>query len=152
MSDRNVFVAAFLTAILIVAGAFVLNQFFFFELAKSTIFVAVAVLVFYGENRFSYMLGIMAPMLWFIVDILTGTFISDFRVLFNYVTGGSVAPLETPLHGLSRLVAVVLIVASARAWRKEVSEKFVGRTFWIGVVVSLTYAVVMAGWYMQMAR
>lgn len=152
MSDRNVFVAAFLTAILIVAGAFVLNQFFFFELAKSTIFVAVAVLVFYGENRFSYMLGMMAPTLWFIVDILTGTFISDFRVLFNYVTGGSVAFLETPLHGLSRLVAVVLIVASARAWRKEVSEKLIGRTFWIGVVVSLSYAVVMAFWSMELTR
>ena len=92
MTDRNVFVTSFLTAVLIVAGAFVLQQFFFFELAKSTIFVAIAVMVFYGDNRFSYMLGIIAPVLGFIAAILVGTFFGDFRVLYAYVTGNPVAP------------------------------------------------------------
>ena len=152
MSDRNVFVAAFLTAVLVVAGAFVLSQFFFFELAKSTIFLAIAVLVFYGESRLSYMLGIIAPVLWFIVDILTGIFFTDFRVLLAYVTGGPVAALETPLHGISRLAAVLLIVVSFRAWRKQVPEKFFGRTFWICSVVSLIYAVVLAVWYLRLMQ
>ena len=149
MSDRNVFVAAFLTAVLIVAGAFAWTGLFFFDLAKATIFVAIAVLVFYGEDRLSYMLGILAPALWFFVDILTGIFVTDFRVLIAYVTGNTVAPLETPLHGLARLSAIVLIAASVHAWRKQVPEKFLGKTFWICLVVSLAYAVVLSVWYLR---
>jgi hypothetical protein len=150
MSDRNVFVAAFLTSVLIMGGAFVLSELFFFEFAKSTIFVAIAVLAFYGESEYSYMLGIIAPVLWFVVDILTGTFINDFRVLFSYVTGNTVAPLETPLHGLARIVAVVLVAASVHAWRKEVPEKFFGKTFWISTGISLTYAVALGVWYLRL--
>lgn len=152
MSDRNVFVAAFLTAVLIVGGAFVLSELFFFEFAKSTIFVAIAVLAFYGESEFSYMLGIIAPVLWFVTDILVGTFMNDFRVLFSYVTGNTVAPLETPLDGLARIVAIVLVAASVHAWRKQVSEKFFGKTFWISSGISLVYAVSMAVWYLRLLR
>ncbi len=147
MSDRGVFVAAFLTAVLIVAGAFVLPQFFSFELAKSTIYVATAVMVFFGENRYSYMLGIIAPPLWFFVDILGGIFFRDFRVLFDYITRKGISPLDTPLHALARLMAILLVIVSVRAWRREVSEKFPGKTFWTGLVVSLIYAGLVAVLY-----
>ena len=149
MSDRNVFVAAFLTAVLIVAGAFSFTELFFFDLAKSTIFVAIAVLVFYGESELSYMLGTIAPVLWFLVDILVGSFFSDFRVLYSYVTGNPVAPLETPLHGLARLSAILLVVASVHAWRRQVPEKFFGKTFWICTGISLAYAIILAVWYLK---
>src|SRR5215472_8054053 len=72
MSDRGVFTAAIVTAVLILAGAFVLPQLFIFESAKAVIFVAIAVMVFYGEDHYSYMLGIVFPPLWFIVDTVVG--------------------------------------------------------------------------------
>ena len=50
MSDRWMFVTAFSTVVLIVAGAFAIPQFFVYELIKSSIFVAIAVLVFFGED------------------------------------------------------------------------------------------------------
>lgn len=96
MSDRNVFVAAFLTAVFIVAGAFTLPQFFFFELAKSTIYLAIAILVFFGEDRFSYALGMIAAMVWFVVDIMGGIFFHDFRVLFDYLAGRGLHPWRHP--------------------------------------------------------
>src|SRR5215472_11629330 len=106
MSDKRVFTAALTTAILIVAGAFTFHQFFAFDLAKSSIYIAIAVLVYYGENRYSYMLGIIAPPLWFVVDILGGIFFHDFRVLYNYICAYGIAPLDTPLHGLARISAI----------------------------------------------
>ena len=48
MSDRWVFLIAFLTVIVIVAGAFAMPQYFTFELLKSLIFLAIALLVFFG--------------------------------------------------------------------------------------------------------
>jgi hypothetical protein len=153
MTDRNVFVAAFVTAVLIMAGAFALPPFFFFELAKSTIFVAIAVMVFYGDNRFSYMLGIIAPVLWLIAEILVGSFFTDFRVLVDYMTPNKLlGPLETPLHALSYLGALWLIFVSRRAWKKEVPEKFLGKTFWTCFVISLVYSAVLTVWYLRVVH
>jgi hypothetical protein len=147
MSDQRVFTAALLTAVLIVAGAFTLREFFAFELVKASIYIAIAVLVYYGENQYSFMLGIIAPPLWFIVDILGGIFFRDFQVLYSYLMGKGVAPLETPLDGLARISAAVLMVVSIQAWRREVPGRFISKPFWTSVVVSLAYAAVLMGWH-----
>ncbi len=150
MSDRGVFTAAMVTAVLILAGAFVLPQLFFFESAKALIFVALAVLVFYGEDCYSYMLGMVFPPLWFIVDIVIGAFRHDFRVLLDFVSGNPGSQLNTPLHAVARLTAVVLFIVSARAWRKEVPEKFLGKTFWTCLVISLAYIGLLTLWYLRL--
>lgn len=147
MSNRWVFLTAFVTMVLIVAGAFSLSQFFFFELAKSVIFMAVAMLVFFNEDRFGYMLGIVFPPLWFLVDILVGIFFSDFAVLFRYLSGESIGQLGTPLEGLARLMAMVLFFVSLRAWKKEVPERFIGKTFWTSAAICLAYVGVLTVWY-----
>lgn len=148
MSDRGVFVAAFLTVVLIVAGAFALPQFFFFELAKSTIFIAIGVLVFFGEDRYSYMLGMVAPPIWFLADIVAGGFFREFGVLLSYLTMKEIGTLDTPLHALARLAGVLLVVLSYRTWNKEVTEKLFGRTFQIALGVSFVYAAALAVWYL----
>lgn len=147
MSDRGVFVTAFLTVVVTIAGAFVLPQFFYFELAKSSIFAAICVLVFFGENRYSYMLGMIAPILWFVVNFLVGELPRDLVVLANYLRMKTVPALETPLHGFALLVAILLAVLSYRAWKKEVSERLVGKTFWTCLAISLAYALVVGLWY-----
>ncbi len=147
MSNRWVFLAAFLTTILIVAGAFSLTQFFYFELAKSVLFLAIAMLVFFNEERFAYMLGIMFPVLWFLVDILVGVFISDFAVMFRYLSGQGAGELGTPLDGFARLSAIFLFFTSLHAWKKEVPDRFIGKTFWISLVISLAYTGMLTTWY-----
>lgn len=149
MSDRGIFVTALLTAVFIVAGAFVLPQFFYFELAKSTIFIAIAVLVFFGEDRYSYMLAAVATLLWFIVDIVGGIFFQDFGVLFAYLTRRGIPPLSTPLDGFARLMGILLVILAVRAWRKQVPEKFFGKTFGICLVISLIFVGVVAGLYFR---
>jgi hypothetical protein len=150
MSDRGVFTAAIVTAVLILAGAFVLPQLFFFESAKALIFIAIAVLVFYGEDRYSYMLGIVFPPLWFIVDVVVGALGQDFRVLLDFLSGHYGTPLNTPLYAVARLIAIVLFILSLRAWRKQVPEKFLGKTFWTCLVISLVYIVILTMWYLRL--
>ena len=150
MSDRWVFLAAFSTVVLIVAGAFAMPQFFAYELIKSTIFVAVAVLVFFGEDKFSYMLGVLAPLLWFILDLLLGDLLGDLQIMFSWMTGRRVAPLDTPLHGFSIVLAVILLILSAKAWKREVPDRFFGKTFVICRGISLAYIAVLEGWQLRM--
>jgi hypothetical protein len=146
MSDRGVFLAAFLTLVLVVASAFALPQLFIYELLTSTIIVVIAVMVFFGEDKFPYMLGMTAPILWFIYSLLTGGFMGDFAAMFRFLSGKPSGPLETPLHGFAILSAVALVILCARAWRKQVTEKFLGKTFATALVVGLIWIGILAVW------
>jgi energy-coupling factor transporter transmembrane protein EcfT len=145
MSDRWVFLIAFLTVIVIVAGAFAMPQYFYFELLKSLIFLAIALLVFFGEDRFSYMLGMVAPILGFVMSILLGGGFGEFKILFGALTGKASPPMSTPLHGSATLLEIVLIIVCYRAWHKQVAEKFFGKTFWICPAISIGYVAILAG-------
>ena len=147
MSDRWVFATAFLTVVLIVASAFAIPEYFSFELARSVIFVVISVLVFFGENRYSYMLGVIAPLLLFLLNILLGGFFAEFSELWAYVTGQHLTVVDTPLHGFAILTAAVLVVLCLRAFRKQVPEKFFGKTFVVSLVISLVYVGILVGWY-----
>jgi len=139
MSDRWVFLAAFLTLVLVVAGAFAVPQFFVYEVVTSSIFVVIAVMVFFGEDKFPYMLGIVAPILWFIFTFLTGELVGDIGELIRFLSRRASGPFETPLPGLALLMGLVLLLSSARAWRKQVTEKFLGKTFASAGVVSVVW-------------
>jgi len=147
MSDRGIFVVSFLIVVLIVAGAFALPQFFFFELFKSLIYVLIAVMVFFGDNKYSYMLGIVTPPLWFVLSIVLGGFFADLELLLSYLRGESIPLTDTPLHGLALLAQILLVILCARSWRKEVPGPFFGKAFGICLAVSVVYVGILAGWY-----
>ncbi len=149
MSDRWVFLAAFLTLVLVVAGAFAIPGQFTYHLLASTIFVVIAVMVFFGEDNFPYMLGMIAPVLWIIFSLLSGGFSRDFAVLGRFLSGGPLHPFETPLHGFAILSGLALLVVSARAWRKQITEKFLGKTFVTALVVGVVWVAVLAVWQLR---
>lgn len=147
MSDRGIFTVAFLTVVLIVAGAFAIPEFFPFELLKSLIFVAITMMVFFGENKYSYMLGVVAPILVMLFRMLLGGFFDEFAVLWASVTMQPLPVLDTPLHALAIITQILLVILSIRAWRKEVTESFFGKTFGICLAIAFANVVVLAGWY-----
>ena len=146
MSDRGVFLTAFLTLVLVVAGAFAIPEFFVDHLMTSAIFVVIAVMVFFGDDKFPYMLGMVAPVIWIIVAMLTGRFVMEFRVLLQFLTGGTLGRYDTPLHGFAFLSGLALLVLAARAWRKQVTEKFLGKTFAIATIVTVVWVAVIVVW------
>jgi hypothetical protein len=150
MSNRWVFLAAFLTATFLVAGAFALPPYFYFELVKSSIFIAIAVLVFFGEDRFSYMLGTIFVPIWFVVDLLVGGFAGDFSSLFHYLGGQHMSTMSTPMDGIARLSAIFLFAFSLAAWRREVNERFWGKTFWTCLIISVVYVGILTVWYVKL--
>jgi hypothetical protein len=150
MSNRWVFLAAFLTATFMVAGAFALSPYFYFELATSSIFIAIAVVVFFGEDRYSYMLGTVFVPIWFLVDFLVGGLGSDFSSLFHFLGGQHIGALSTPLTGFARLAAIFLFAVSLAAWRREVNERFWGKTFYTCLIISVAYVGILTVWYLRL--
>ena len=113
--------------------------------------LAIALLVFFGEDRFSYMLGMVAPILGFALNILLGGFFHEFKVLFNALTGKATPPMSTALHGLAILLEIVLVIVCYRAWHKQVTEKFFEKTFWISLAISIGYLALLVGWHFSHA-
>jgi len=140
MSDRGVFVVAFTTVVLIGGGAFAIPQFFPFELLRSLIFVAIAIMVFFGENQYSYMLGILSPVVSWIGTIVTGGFLNEFKVLFASIAMKPIGSLETPLHGLTLIAQALLAVLCWRAWSKEVPQPFLGKVFGTCLAIAVGHA------------
>jgi hypothetical protein len=92
------------------------------------------------------MLGMIAPILWFIYSLLTGGFFSDIATMLRFLAGKPSGPLETPLHGFAILSGLMLIILCARAWRKQITEKFFGKTFVTALIVALIWIGVLAVW------
>jgi hypothetical protein len=142
MSDRAVFVVAFTTVVLIGGSAFAVPQFFPFEILRSLIFVAIAMMVFFGENQYSYMLGILSPVVGWLAAILSGGFVRGFEVLFASIAMKPIGSLESPLHGLVLITQALLAVLCWRAWHKEVPTAFIGKVFWTCLAIALGHAAV----------
>jgi len=140
MSDRGVFVVAFTTVVLIGGSAFAIPQFFPFELMKSLMYVAIAIMVFFGENQFSYMLGIVTPVVGWAATMMAGGLVRDFKVLFASIAMKPIGSLESPLHALALTAQVLLAVLCWRAWNKEVPLPFLGKTFGICLAIAVGHA------------
>lgn len=149
MSDRWVFLVSVLTVVFIVAGAFAVVPLFWYELMKSLIFLTVALLVFFGENRFSFMLGFVAPVVWLLADLLLGGLVQDMQVLMGALMGNGVPPLDTPLHGVAILLEIILALLALMAWRKQVTERLFGKTFGLALAVSVVYTGLLVGYYLH---
>jgi len=122
-------------------------HYFSFSSLKSFIFLSAALLLFFGADRVCVMLGIVAPILGFVLNIMLGGFFGEFKVLFNALTGKATPPMSTALHGLAILLEIVLVIVCYRAWHKQVTEKFFGKTFWISLAISVGYVAILVGWH-----
>lgn len=148
MSDRGVFVVAFSIVVLIGGGAFAIPQFFPFELLKSLIYVAIAIMVFFGENKYSYMLGIVSPVVGWVATIAAGGFFREFEVLFASIAMKPISGLDTPLHALAFIAQALLVGLCWKAWNKEVPLPFFGKVFGTSLAIALAHAVAVFFYFM----
>lgn len=150
MTDRGTFALSIAAALVVLAGANFQPQFFHIDAIQSSMFIAIAALAYFGENRARAALGLLCPPLWFAVEILVGVWRYDFGIVFNYLRGTSNLPLDKPLNVLAWIAAAILCARSLRAWRKQTPKHSFDKTFWICLAFSLVWAAVMTLWYLNL--
>lgn len=111
-------------------------------------FIAIAALAYFGENRAAATMGMLCPPLWFAVEIFAGRWSYDFGIVFNFLRGASNLPLDKPLDVLAWIAAAILCVRSLRAWRKQAHS--LDKTFWICLAFSLAWAALMVLWHLNL--
>jgi hypothetical protein len=118
-------------------------QFFLVHFYESLIYVAIVLMLFYFEDRWAYMLGILAPASWLVLITSIGGLPSFLRQV------ALVVRLERPdfpahlLGAVTFLLAIAMIIFSARQWRRQFAGTGKGWTTFLPClgVVAVYYAV-----------
>jgi hypothetical protein len=113
------------------------SQFFLIHFYESLIYLAIVLMLFYFEDRWAYMMGIVAPAIWLALTATwTGIPALERQVSSAFHPGSAFWGTDL-LTTAALALSVMLIVCCANRWRHE----FAGlRKGWSTLLVSLAIA------------
>jgi hypothetical protein len=124
------------------------SQFFLIHFYESLIYLVIVLMLFYWEDRWAYMLGIVAPASWLTLTFVArgfGDFIRQFTGLLRVHATTDPAGF---LGGVISILSVALIVNCAYRWKREFAGFKKGiRTFAVSFGVVAAYYGVMVAWF-----
>jgi len=127
------------------------SAFFFLHFYESMIYLAIILMLFYLEDRWAYMLGMLSPVVWMIQVLLTGQLLNALRQPFQYFSQG-ISPTGVGMVTLlTAVVAVIMVSGCARHWKREFAGMGKGwSTFAISLVVVAIYYGILIGWFLRL--
>jgi hypothetical protein len=116
-------------------------NFFLIHLYQTILYIAILVMLFYMEDRWAYMIGMLASVVWLGLAYEAGILGSGLRELSEFRTSDVTASLVGMAALTTALLAVLMIVFCGRHWMKEYSGLGKARsTFFVSLgVVALYY-------------
>ena len=116
------------------------TEFFLLHFYQSLIYLVIILMLFYFEEQYAYMLGMLAPAVWLLMTYATGLLGGGARQV------GRLLREQRPTNEISLMAAViavlsvVMIVSCAYRWKREFAglHRF-GKTFVIGLIVVVLY-------------
>ena len=124
------------------------SAFFFLHFYEALIYLVIILMLFYFEDRWAYMLGMLAPAVWLMLSLLTNALPSAVLNLGRFIGGGE-APTNVALAMvLTSGLAILMIVLCARRWQREFSGLGKGwSTFGICLGAVLVYYGILVFWF-----
>jgi hypothetical protein len=126
-------------------------QFFLLHLYQTIIYMAILILLFYMEDRWAYMIGMLAPVAWLGMVFATGLLAGAARQVLRLMRGQAVSNDVSFIAAISAVLAVLMIIFCARHWKREYAG--VGKTattFAISLGVVAVYYGILAIWFWNM--
>jgi hypothetical protein len=93
--------------------------FFLVHLYQSILYIAILVMLFYMEDRWAYMIGMLASVVWLGMAYATGILGSSIQRLLDWKSTDVTAALVSSIAIITALLAVSMVVLCARHWQKE---------------------------------
>jgi hypothetical protein len=115
-------------------------NFFLIHLYQSILYIAILVMLFYMEDRWAYMIGMLASVVWLGLAYESGILGSGVRQLSELRTANLTANLVGMAAVTTGLLAVLMIVFCGRHWLKEYSGLGKARTtFFVSLAIVAVY-------------
>ncbi len=126
-------------------------DFFLLHLYQSLIYLVIILMLFYFEDHYAYMLGMIAPAASLIMMIATGLITAGLRQvgwLFSPPYPGHKADPVALMAAVTAVVLILMIVFCFIRWRREYAG--LGRgltTFLVSLGVVVVYYAVLVFWF-----
>ena len=95
--------------------------FFLIHFYQSIIYIAILVMLFYMEDRWAYMIGMLASIVWLGLAYVSGILAGGMRQLSELKTGSLTDNLLGVMVLTTALLATLMIGVCARHWMREYS-------------------------------
>jgi len=121
-------------------------NFFLLHLYQSILYIAILVMLFYMEDRWAYMIGMLASAVWLGMAYATGMLGGAIREL-----GRGAATSVGLIALLTALIAVSMIALCGRHWKKEYAG--LGKTistFSVSMGIVAVYYAILILWFWNM--
>jgi hypothetical protein len=129
-------------------------EFFLLHFYQSLIFLAIILMLFYFQERWAYMLGMLAPAVWLLLSFATGLLGGAVRQVSRLMLAQRPTNPVTLIAGLTAALAIALIAMSFIRWKREFTGLGKGwSTFLVSFfIVALYYAVLIAWFWRQIPQ
>ena len=126
-------------------------NFFLIHLYQSILYIAILVMLFYMEDRWAYMIAMLASFVWLGMAYATGILGSAVRQV-GEVRNTTLTPNAIAFIALlTALISVLMIVFCARHWRREYAGLGKTRsTFFVSLGVVAVYYVILITFVWEM--
>jgi hypothetical protein len=118
------------------------HQFFILHFYQSLIYLAIILMLFYFEDRYAYMLGMMAPAVWLLLNYATGLLGGAARqvgrLMHAQMTNDQVNFNQVSLMAaVTAVLSVLMIAFCGYRWKREFAGT--GKT---GITIGVSFAIV----------
>jgi len=130
------------------------TEFFLLHFYQSLIFLAIILMLFYFEERWAYMLGMLAPAVWLLLSFATGLLGGALRQVSRLMLAQRPTNPVSLIAGFTAALAIATIVTSLIRWRREFTGLGKGwSTFLVGFfIVALYYGILIAWFWRQIPQ
>jgi len=123
-------------------------DFFMFHLYQTIIYVAILLMLFYMEDRWAYMIGILTPAAWLVLAFASGLLGAALRRLFQLTRGQAVTNQVSLVAGITALLSLMMIGFCAYRWKRHYSGLGKGlSTFLISLGIVTVYYAILVVWF-----
>jgi hydrogenase-4 membrane subunit HyfE len=123
-------------------------DFFMLHLYQTIIYEAILLMLFYTEDRWAYMIGILAPAAWLVLAYESGLLGAALRQLFRLTRAQAVTNQVSLVAGIIVLLSLLMIGFCAYRWKRHYSGLGKGlNTFLISLAIVVVYYGILVVWF-----
>ncbi|MGB7847798.1 MAG: hypothetical protein WBL63_19455 [Candidatus Acidiferrum sp.] len=123
-------------------------DFFLLHFYQTIVYLAILIMLFYMEDRWAYMIGIVAPAVWLLMTFASGLLGGAARQILWLGQGRGLTNPVSFLAAVTAVFSLLMIAACARRWMKEYAG--LGKslsTFAVSLGIVVIYYGILVAWF-----
>jgi hypothetical protein len=126
-------------------------NFFLLHFYQTIVYLAILIMLFYMEDRWAYMIGMVAPAVWLVMTFATGLLAGAIRQVQFIAKGQGFSNPVSFLAAIAAVLSILLVSACARRWIREYAG--LGKTvvtFGVSSGIVVVYYGILVVWFWHM--